>query len=125
MPSEYGSNSVDTSKSRLVFVPPLPLNAIKKSTFVMLVQRRSIEFIKILIDYAKEQKMPIECYIRHESTVKLLNEVLGLDLKPSNALYEYRDGDILVMVGLKKPVRGAEVTDVKLEDLDIALAFIS
>ena len=59
-------------------------------------------------------------YIRHPSTVRILNEVLGLDLQPSTSLYQYQPGDIIIVVGLRRPVRGQEV-EVRPEDLDVAI----
>ena len=57
-------------------------------------------------------------FIRHPSTVKVISEMLGLQLEPANGLYEYEEGDIVVAVTLKKPPRGREV-EVKPEDLDV------
>ena len=62
-------------------------------------------------------------YIRHPSTVRILNEVLGLDLQPSSELYQYQQGDIVIVVGLRRPVRGQEV-EVTVNDLDIAIISI-
>ena len=59
-------------------------------------------------------------FVRHEATVKLLSSALGRDLSPNPGLYQWREGDVLVVIGLRKPVRGQEV-EVKPDDLDIAL----
>ena len=82
-----------------------------------------LEEVKEFIDYAKEKGDEILCFIRHESTVSVLNKVFGLNLKPSNELYQYREGDVLVVVGLKKPIRGHEV-HVTIADLDIAMVSV-
>ena len=99
---------------RVVFLNALPLNAIKDAYyFDIYCKRTSIEAIADIVMHSAK----VENYIRHESTVKLLSKLLNIDLKPSSGLYEYRDGDVLVIVTLKKPVRGQEV-EVKEEDLD-------
>ena len=50
----------------------------------------------------------------------MLSEILGKQLTPSTELYVWREDDILVVVGLKKPVRGQEV-EVSVEDLDLVV----
>lgn len=109
---------------RVVFLPPVPLNAIPGQDILLIVKRRPLEEVKKTIDALVRQGARIECYIRHESTVRVLNQALGLDLKPSNALYRYQEGDVLIVVGLKKPVRGQEVADVTIDDLDIAIVSV-
>jgi Domain of unknown function (DUF1874). len=74
--------------------------------------------IEELVELAKDSE--IVNYVRHESTVKLLSQVLGKDLVPNAGLYRWSEGDILVVVGLKKPVRGQEL-QITLEDLDLVL----
>ena len=110
--------------TRLIFAPPLPLNAFPYSSFTVNVRRLAIEELKQLVTQLVAQGTEIRNYIRHPSTVRLLNEVLGLDLQPSASLYQYQPGDIIVIVGLKKPVRGQEV-EVSIEDLDIAMISIA
>lgn len=48
-------------------------------------------------------------YIRHQGTIKLLSKLLGLELQPSSGLYKYSPEDLVVIIVLKKPVRGQEV----------------
>jgi len=76
--------------------------------------------ISDIVDLVKNN-VQVENYIRHEGTVKLLNRYLPVELKASQQLYTFRPGDVMVIVSLKKPMRGVEVTDVKLEDLDLVL----
>jgi hypothetical protein len=59
-------------------------------------------------------------FVRHESTVKLLSQALNRDLQPNPGLYTWQENDYLVIVGLKKPIRGQEL-EVKPEDLDLVL----
>jgi len=110
--------------TRLIFAPPLPLNAFPYQTFTINVRRLSIEELEEVVNCYRQQGAEIKNYIRHPSTVRLLNEVLGLDLQPTTSLYQYQPGDIIIVVGLKRPVRGQEV-EVSIEDLDIAMISIA
>ncbi|RLG84700.1 MAG: hypothetical protein DRO39_07245 [Thermoprotei archaeon] len=109
--------------ARLIFAPPLPLNAFQGKTISIKVRRLSIEELRHLVEQYKQQGVEIMNYIRHPSTVRILNEVLGLDLQPSSELYQYQQGDIVIVVGLRRPVRGQEV-EVTVNDLDIAIISI-
>ena len=109
---------------RIVFAPPIPISAIPYKKFLLQVERKSINEIRSMINLFKGMGYNIECYIRHTSTVDILNKALGLDLKPSSELYSYKDGDILVVVGLKNPVRGKEVKVSSVDDLDIAVVYV-
>jgi Domain of unknown function (DUF1874). len=82
----------------------------------------TVYYKRITIDELKEvvKDAVVLNYIRHESTVKLLSNVLGIDLVPNTGLYKWEEGDILIIVGLKKPVRGQEL-QITLEDLDLVL----
>jgi len=84
-----------------------------------------IYYKKISLDELRELARNAEVlnFVRHESTVKLLSQVLGKDLTPSSGLYQWLKGDVLVVVGLRKPIRGQEV-EVKADDLDIVLCKI-
>jgi hypothetical protein len=68
--------------------------------------------------------MGLENYIRHESTIRVLSKLLNVELKPNTGLYTYKDGDILIIVTLKKPPRGQEV-EVKSEDLEYFVCTVS
>jgi Domain of unknown function (DUF1874). len=105
---------------RLVFLNALPVNAIPYQIFNVYCKRTALNVVQDLVLTARQ----IENYIRHESTVKLLNRVLGLDLKPSPALYTHRHGDVLVIVTLKQPQRGVEVKEVSIQDLDILMCTV-
>jgi Domain of unknown function (DUF1874). len=82
-----------------------------------------IHYKKISLDELKELAKDSEIlnYIRHESTIKLLSSILNRDLTPNAGLYTWRGGDVLIVVGLRKPIRGQEV-EAKPEDLDLVSA---
>jgi hypothetical protein len=100
---------------RAVLLNALPLNAIPPSVhyFDIACKRATIDAVADII----KQSTRVENYIRHESTVKLLSSLLNIDLKPSSELYEYRNGDVLAIITLKKPIRGQEV-EVREDDLE-------
>lgn len=103
---------------RVVLLNALPLNIFKDESFKLMVARVDPESMKREIESAKKQGIQVLSYIRHPSTVRVVAELLGLELQPSSGLYSYVDGDRIYVVTLKKPVRGQEV-EVKIEDLDI------
>ena len=121
--------SVEVSKQpnmRLVFLNALPVNAFKSPPlppkFTLHVYNVSIHVLKSVIDdMVKPWNIPIINYIRHEATVKYLNSKLGLSLIPNAGLYEYQRGDVLVVITLKKPERGKEVSEISDDDIDIYL----
>jgi len=84
-----------------------------------------IYYKKISLDELRELARNAEVmnYVRHESTVKLLSSILNRDLTPNAGLYTWREGDVLVVVGLRKPIRGQEV-EVRADDLDLVLCKI-
>jgi len=108
---------------RVVLLPPIPLNAFPYQEFTILVKKISIEkFINDVKEIlAKGYKL--ECYVRHESTVRLLSQLLNIELKPSAELYQYREGDEIYIIGLKRPVRGQEL-QVNVNDLEIAYIIV-
>jgi hypothetical protein len=105
--------SIKNEEGRLVFLNALPLNSIPKREFSIRCHRVSPFDI---IDIAKDSE--IENYIRHEGTTKLLSSLISREIKPSVSLYSYQPGDQLLIITLKKPVRGQEATEVSIDDID-------
>jgi hypothetical protein len=104
--------------ARLVVLNGMPLNAFNYDWFDLRVFKlSSVEALRDIANSFKE----IVSYVRHPATVELLSRVLGKELKPNAGLYTYRPGDVLAVVTLKRPLRGAEVTDLRPEDLDVAI----
>jgi hypothetical protein len=109
---------------RLVFLNALPLNAISLKSFCITVRRIDLSNPTEVSIFLKQSSNMVS-FIRHEATIEVLNRLLGLSLKPSSELYQWREGDELVIVTLRKPVRGQEIQDVKLEDLEVFYAYVS
>lgn len=101
---------------RYVFLNALPLNAlgITKPTKLTVTPVSP----GVLRQLAPEMK-PRVSFIRHPATVRLVNDLLGLGLKPESGLYHYEEGDVLIVITLKRPVRGAEVSNLTENDIEV------
>jgi Domain of unknown function (DUF1874). len=105
------------SSRRVILLNALPVQAFKHTYFTITCKRTSLEAVKDIVLSASV----LENYIRHEATIRALNEAFNLSLTPNPGLYEYRDGDVLVIVTLKKPQRGVEAEQLTTSDLDFVL----
>ena len=103
----------------VVFLNALPLNIFPQTRFYLKVERVSVKTAISYMQSLFNQGYGIANYIRHPATVSLINRIFNLPLAPNNALYRYEHGDVLFVVSLKKPVRGAEVESLTADDLDI------
>jgi hypothetical protein len=105
------------SGSRVVLLNALPLSAFPQSwqDFAIQVRRVDVSYLYVAVREASE----VKCYIRHPATVELLKKLLQVELKPSAELYRYSQEDEVFVITLKAPQRGAEVQEVKPEDLEI------
>jgi len=111
-----------TSLLILVILPSFPVNAFKPETFTVLFKRRDLGFIRSLRDL---NGFEVVNFIRHPATVSLLSEKLGLKLEPSSELYEYKPGDHIFIVTLKRPERGKEVKRISEKDLLVYEAIVT
>jgi hypothetical protein len=105
--------------NRAVLLNALPLNAIKYSEFTIKCVRAGVDTVKFIV----KRSSSLENYIRHESTVRTLSSLLNIELQPSSGLYTHEKGDVMVVVTLKKPIRGQEV-EVKPEDLEYIICSV-
>jgi hypothetical protein len=103
------------TKKRIILVGGVAPSMFTGSEYTMYYKRISLEELKELVMNAEAVN-----FVRHESTVKFLSQILNRNLQPNPGLYTWREGDDLVIVGLKKPVRGQEM-EIKPEDLDLVL----
>jgi len=101
---------------RYVFLNALPLNAlnISKPTKLIITPVKP----EVLKQLAPEMQ-PKASYIRHPATVQLLNKLFNLNLSVSSELYKYQQGDVIYVITLKKPVRGAEIENITENDIEI------
>jgi len=105
--------------ARFVFLNALPLNALPQAQLELSVVPVDIDKLRERLKLAQRRGIKIVSYIRHPATVELINKLLNLDLKPSSELYKYETGDLMFVVTLKKPIRGAEIEKVSKEDVTI------
>jgi hypothetical protein len=106
---------VQKIQRRIVLVGGVAPSMFMGSEYTMYYKRISLEELKEL---AKDAE--VANYVRHDSTVKLLSSVLGKQLTPNPGLYTWQEDDYLIVIGLKKPIRGQEL-EIKPEDLDLVL----
>ncbi len=112
-------------KNRLVFLNALPLNSISLNRFYIDVRRIDIETMNYIVKKAKSTNSDILNYIRHEATLRLINSLLGLNLSINPGLYQWQPGDELIIVSLRKPIRGQDAVEVTIDDLDMFYAYVS
>ena len=103
------------ASKRIVLVGGVAPSMFAGTEYTMYYKRISLDELRELAKNAE-----IINYVRHESTVKLLSQVLNRNIQSNPGLYTWQEDDDLIIVGLKKPVRGQEL-EVKPEDLDLVL----
>jgi len=111
--------------NRVVFLNALPLNAIEANSFTITIHKTPPAIMKKWILFFKMHNFKFECFIRHKSTVELLNREFELNLEPSSETYRYENNDKLIIVTLKSPQRGREVEVKDINDLDFYYATIN
>jgi len=106
-----------SNANRVVLLNALPLNAIEGEVFTInCVKFNDVSVLKELAEKLKGKT--ILSYVRHESTVKLISRLIGVELKPTAELYKHKGGDAMIIATLKTPARGAEV-EVKEGDVEL------
>jgi hypothetical protein len=101
---------------RIVLLNAFPLNAFPFERFAATFERVGLQQLAADAERAGE----VANYIRHPATVAALSRVLMRELRPESGFYSYQLDDVVYVISLRQlPARGAEVTQVKLEELDI------
>jgi hypothetical protein len=101
---------------RVVLLNAFPLSAFPMQQFTAAFERVPLHQLVNDVERASE----VANYIRHPATVAALSRVLSRELKLESGFYAYQTGDSIYVITLRQlPARGAEVTSVKQEDLDI------
>jgi hypothetical protein len=119
MAIQIQTRTTQTQKTRrIILVGGVAPSMFSQNELTMYYKRISLDELKEL---AKDAE--VVNFVRHESTVKLLSSALGKQVTPNPGLYQWVDGDILVVVGLKKPIRGQEM-QVTADDLDLVLVMV-
>ena len=100
-------------RERVVFLNALPLNAFgDMESFALNVARAELEELRKFSHHGNMVN-----YIRHPATVSLLRRYVANLPEPAQGLYRYSAGDVLVVVTLKSPQRGAEAQQVSEQDV--------
>jgi len=107
---EYTPERVD----RLVLLNAVVTHSEKSA--ILVTKPISIEEARELVKLAEK----IESYIGHEATAKVLTELLGVNIQANRGEYTPREGDVAIVVRLKRRLEKPEdVKNVKPEDLSI------
>jgi len=108
------------ARGRVVVLNALPLNALPRRPLHLTVEPiTNIVSLAMWLSHMVRQGYEIVHFIRHPATVQLLRG-LGAPIPeaPNTELYRWREGDIVVVVTLRQPQRGAEVQALNLGDLE-------
>jgi hypothetical protein len=102
-------------RNQVIFLNAFPINAFMGKNAVLRVM-----YCGALKDIEDTMKTVINNnnvinFISHESTAK------ALGLSPNKALYSYREGDVIIIVTLNKPLRNVVDMQVTVNDLDVYL----
>jgi len=104
---------------RIVVLNALPLNALPRQPLQLVVEPMSIVSAAMWLNHMARQGYEIVHFIRHQATIELLRGLgAPIDERPNTGLYQWQEGDILIVVTLRQPSRGVEVQQVRPEDLE-------
>ena len=102
-------------KNQVIFLNAFPINAFMgKSAILKVMHCGALKDIYDTIKTVINNNNVIN-FISHESTAK------ALGLNPNKALYSYREGDVIIIVTLNKPLRNVVDMQVTINDLDVYL----
>ena len=105
---------------RIVVLNALPLNALPRRPLNMIVEPiTNIVSLAMWLSHMARQGYAVEHYIRHPATIAALRGLgAPIDERPSSGLYQWQEGDVVVVVTLRQPQRGQEAAQVRPEDLE-------
>jgi hypothetical protein len=102
-------------KNQVIFLNAFPINAFMgKNAVLRVMYCGGLKDIQDTIKTVINNNNVIN-FISHESTAK------ALGLNPNKALYSYREGDVIIIVTLNKPLRNVVDMQVTADDLDVYL----
>ncbi len=106
-------------RGRIVILNALPLNALPRRHLQLDMLPVTINELARWIQRRVAEGWQVVHYIRHGATVETLRAVgIPLDPQPNSGLYVYQPGDVVVVVTLRTPQRGQEVSQVSPQDLE-------
>ena len=102
-------------QKQVIVLNALPVNAFAgKNATIRVMHCGNLDKIVDLVKAVINNNAAIN-YISHDSTAK------ALGLTPNKGLYAYRDGDVLLIFTLNKPLRNTPDIQVTTSDLDVYL----
>jgi len=102
-------------KKQVIILNALPVNAFAgKNATIRVMHCSNLDKIIDSVKAVINNNAAIN-YISHDSTAK------ALGLTPNKGLYAYKDGDVLLIFTLNKPLRNAPDVQVTTSDLDVYL----
>jgi len=109
----------------VVFLNALPVNAFPRKLATLHLEPACMDTLTEWIQLKLKEGCGLVHYIRHPATVQLLRQHgIPLPEAPSAELYRWQPGDVLVVVTLKAPQRGTDVTELKPSDLDVRIVHV-
>ena len=108
------------ARGRVVLLNALPLNSLPKAHLQLdVLPAGSIHELALWVQRRLQEGFQLIHYIRHVATIQALRSAgISLSETPNAGLYAYQPNDIIVVVSLKNPVRGQEVSQVSPQDLE-------
>ncbi|RLF07188.1 MAG: hypothetical protein DRJ60_03190 [Thermoprotei archaeon] len=106
---------------RIVFLNAFSLSMIDHDNYTLIVEKKDPALLRNIVKKWIQMGYDVCCYIRHESTLNVINEFFGFSLAPSSDIYKHEDKDIMIVASLKQPARGREVQVQSIDDLDFYL----
>ena len=108
------------TRRRIIILNALPLNALPRHHIRLDVLPVSkLNELAAWVQRRVAEGYVVEHYIRHGATIQALRS-LGIPLSetPNAGLYSYSLGDVIVVVTLRNPLRGQQVSQVSTQDLE-------
>jgi len=100
---------------RIIILNGFPVSAMLKGAHQATFYFERIPFDEFMrrLEEAKREGIPVISYVRHPATARLVG------VEPSSGNYEYKRGDVIYIIVLSTPQRGAEVTEIKEDDVEV------
>jgi hypothetical protein len=110
----------NSAPRRVVFLNALPLNALPRSHLELdVLPVGNIHELSQWVKRRVAEGYQLIHYIRHPATIQALRDAsVPLSEAPNSGLYVYQPGDVIVVVTLRAPTRGQEVSQVLPQDLE-------
>lgn len=114
-----GAGPANEQAPRIVFLNALPLNALPRAHLRLDILPVSISDLAAWVQRRLQEGFQLVHYIRHPATIAALRAAgVPLSEQANSGLYTYQHGDLIVVVTLRNPARGQEISQVSPQDLE-------